>query len=176
MRQKLGINDHTDTMEQSKEKIKEAVKKMTGFMNLECQVELREELSSDNRANLTVSVYTPDNARFIIGKNGQNLKAFEHLVRSMFMSARGGAASGGKDIANISVDVNDYKRSRTSYVIDIAKQAVSRVRNTQKTEVLSPMSAYERRIVHMELASCPDITTESIGEGPQRRIVVKPYP
>ncbi len=81
-----------------------------------------------------------------------------------------------RDAGNIVADVNDYRRSRTSYVVNLAKEAVMRVRSTQKAEALLPMSAYERRIVHMELASCPDIATESIGAEPQRRIVVKPYP
>ena len=143
------------------------IKKIVGFMNLDCQVEIREEQSAESKTML-VSVYTPDNVRFIIGKNGQNLKAFEHLVRAMLLK--------NGDTQNIVVDVNDYKKSRASFVVDAAKQAVSRVRNTQKAEVLTPMSAYERRIVHMELASYPDVATESIGDEPQRRIVIKPYP
>ncbi|MBI2064325.1 MAG: hypothetical protein HYT66_01275 [Candidatus Yanofskybacteria bacterium] len=159
----------TNFTEQNRERIAEAIKKMVGFMNLECQVELREELGPDSRVSLVVSMYTPDNARFLIGKNGQNLGAFEHLVRSMFMKDN-------KEVASISVDVNDYKRSRASYIVDMAKQAVTRVRNTQKAEVLLPMSAYERRIVHMELAACPDIATESTGDEPHRRIIIKPYP
>ena len=169
----------TDFTEQNRNRIKEAIKKMVGFMNLECQVELREELGPDSRVSLVVSMYTPDNARFLIGKNGQNLKALEHLIRSMFMSAKGGSASGGKDteeIPRISVDLNDYWRSRASYVIEMAKHAVQRVRNTQKAETLLPMSANERRIVHMELASCPDIATESMGDEPNRHIIIKPYP
>lgn len=156
-------------IEQNKDKLIEAVKKMVSFMNLECQVELREELNPDNRINVVVSMYTPDNARFLIGKNGQNLKAMEHLIRAMFLKDN-------KEVIGISVDVNDYRRSRATYVVEQAKQAVSRVRNTQKAEVLIPMSAYERRIVHMELSSCPDITTESMGDEPHRRIVIKPYP
>jgi len=136
-------------------------------MNLDCQVEIKEESGSESKAML-VSVYTPDNARFIIGKNGQNLKAFEHLVRAMLLK--------NKDSQNIVVDINDYKKSRASFVVEAAKQAVTRVRNTQKAEVLIPMSAYERRVVHMELASYPDVATESIGDEPQRRIVIKPYP
>ena len=159
----------TDFTEQNKDKIKEAIKKMIGFMNLECQVELREELSSDSRVSLVIAIHTPDNARFLIGKNGQNLKAFEHLVRSMFMKDN-------KDVSGIAIDVNDYKRSRASYIVGMAKQAVTRVRNTQKAEVLLPMSAYERRVVHVELASCPDIATESTGDEPYRRITIKPYP
>ena len=159
----------TDFTEQNRERISGAIKKMVGFMDLECQVELREELSSDSRVSLVISMHTPDDARFLIGKNGQNLQAFEHLVRSMFMKDN-------KDISGIAIDVNDYKRSRASYIVGMAKQAVTRVRNTQKAEVLLPMSAYERRVVHMELAACPDIATESTGEEPNRKITIKPYP
>ena len=154
-------------IEQNKEKIATTIKKMIGFMNLDCQVEIQEESGPGSRA-MIVSVYTPDDVRFIIGKNGQNLKSFEHLVRAVLLK--------NNDNRNIVVDVNDYKKSRASLVVDSAKQAVSRVRNTQKAEVLAPMSAYERRIVHMELASYPDVATESIGDEPQRRIVIKPYP
>ncbi len=156
-----------NTIDQNKGKIATTIKKIVSFMNLDCQVEIHEESGSESKATL-VSVYTPDNVRFIIGKNGQNLKAFEHLVRAMFLK--------NNDSRNIVVDINDYKKSRASFVVDAAKQAVSRVRNTQKAEVLTPMSAYERRIVHMELASYPDVATESIGDEPQRRIVIKPYP
>ncbi|MDO8496461.1 MAG: R3H domain-containing nucleic acid-binding protein [bacterium] len=157
----------SDIIQQNKEKIVSTVKKIIGFMNLDCQVEIREESGTESKAML-VSMYTPDNVRFIIGKNGQNLKAFEHLVRVVLAK--------NNDSQNIVVDINDYKKSRASFVVDVAKQAVSRVRNTQKAEVLTPMSAYERRIVHMELASYPDVATESIGDEPQRRIVIKPYP
>ena len=156
-----------NTTEQNKEKITEMIKKIIGFMNLDCQVEIRKEIGLESKATI-ISVYTPDNVRFIIGKNGQNLKALEHLVRAV--------VSKNSDNQNIVVDINDYKKSRASFVVDTAKQAVSRVRNTQKAEVLTPMSAYERRIVHMELASYPDVVTESVGDEPQRSIVIKPYP
>src|SRR3989344_37053 len=154
-------------MMENKGKIVEMVKKIISFMNLDCQVEVRDESNLESKTTV-VSVYTPDNVRFIIGKNGQNLRAFEHLVRAVL--------SKNNESSNIVLDINDYKKSRASFVVDTAKQAVSRVRNTQKAEVLTPMSAYERRIVHMELASYPDVATESIGDEQQRRIVIKPYP
>lgn len=149
------------------EKIREAVKKIVSYMNIECQVEVAKEVGSNSK-NVLVSIYTPDNAKFLIGRDGQNLKALEYVVRNMF----------AKDIGSecgLAVDVNDYKKSKANYVIDLARQAVMRVRNIQKAEALQPMSSYERRLVHMELASYPDIATESIGEEPQRRIVIKPY-
>ncbi|HXK40820.1 MAG TPA: R3H domain-containing nucleic acid-binding protein [Candidatus Paceibacterota bacterium] len=152
-----------------KDDVLRAVKKMAGFMNIECQIEAREEpADSHGEGAVVVSVQTLDNARFLIGKNGQNLKALEHVLRAMLVKD-------GKE-GTIILDVNDYKKSRATYLIDVAKQTVTRVRNTQKAEALFPMSAYERRIVHMELAAYPDIATESVGAEPQRRVVIKPYP
>lgn len=152
-----------------KEQLAETVKKMADFMSLECQVEVRDETDDKGNKTILVSVHTPDNARFLIGKNGQNLKSIEHVLRAMFVKKIDGGY-------NISVDVNDYKKSRSDYVVEVARQVVTRVRSTQKAESMPPMSGYERRVVHMELASCPDIATESIGTEPNRRIVVKPYP
>lgn len=156
-------------IDKTKDLLKEATTKMVSFMELDCQVELKEEVDDRNNKALLVSVYTPENARFLIGKNGQNLKSLEQVLRAMFLKKL-------TDFSNIVVDVNDYRKERAMYIADIAREAVARVRSSQKAETLLPMSAYERRIVHMELALCPDIATESIGLEPNRRIVVKPYP
>lgn len=153
-------------IETQKQKLEEVLKKVTGFMNLDCRVEFREEI--DDKDALFVSVYTPENAKFLIGKNGQVLKAIEQVARLILAKS--------EQSLNIILDVNDYRKSRATFLIDLAKQAVNRVRNSQKAEALIPMTPYERRIVHMELAACPDVATESIGEEPHRRIVIKPYP
>jgi len=158
-----------DSNKNIREQIIETIQKMVGFMEMECQVDIKEEIDDKNSKSLLVSIYTPENARFLIGKDGQNLKSLEHVIRAMFIKKM-------NDLASIVLDVNDYKKSRSSYIVDIARQAVMRVRSTQKAEALLPMSSYERRIVHMELASYPDIATESIGADPQRRIVIKLYP
>lgn len=152
-----------------KEQLVKATQKMADFMSLECQVEVTDEMDDKGSKAVLVSIHTSDNARFLIGKNGQNLKAIEHVLRAMFLKKIEG-------MYNITVDVNDYKKSRSDYVVEVARQVVTRVRSTQKAESMFPMSGYERRIVHMELASCPDIATESIGAEPNRRIVIKPYP
>ena len=158
-----------EELNSTKSEIIDAVKRMAEFINIECQVELKEEVDDQNKKALLVSLYTPENARFLIGKNGQNLKSLEQVLRAMFLKKLA-------DFNNIVADVNDYRKSRAMYVIDLAREVVTRVRSTQKAETLLPMSAYERRIVHMELALCPDVATESIGLEPNRRIVIKPYP
>jgi len=160
----------------NKEDAVATIKKMVSFMNIECQVEAREESSdSHEEGAVVVSVQTLDDARFLIGKNGQNLQAMEHVLRAMLIKPASSSGGDSKE-GTIILDVNDYKKSRADYLIDVAKQTVARVRNTQKAEALFPMSAYERRIVHMELAACPDIATESIGAEPQRRVIIKLYP
>lgn len=150
-----------------KDKIIGTVQKLLDFMNIECQIEAKDG-SVDDRGEraLIVSVHTPDSARFLIGRNGQNLHALEHIVRAMAVKEN--------SEGTVVLDVNDYRKSRTEYLVDVAKQTVTRVRNTQKAEALFPMSAYERRIVHMELAAYPDIATESVGSEPQRRVIIKP--
>lgn len=164
----------SEFLEKNKDRIMETIKTMGGFMNLDCQVEIKEEFDStdlrqaDSEKNiLAIAVYTPENARFLIGKNGENLKALEHIIRAMLLK-------NNKEISGITLDVNDYKKSRASYVIELAKTTAARVRNTQRAEALCPMTAYERRVVHTELASCPDLSTESVGDEPQRRVVIKP--
>ena len=151
------------------EQLIKTTKEIVDFIDVDCDVEIREEIDDRNSKALIVSIYTPENAKFIIGKNGQNLRSLEQVLRAMF-------AKKITDASSLIVDINDYRKLRKLYVADLAKQAVTRVRSTQKAEALLPMSTYERRIVHMELASCPDIATESIGEDPNRRIVIKPYP
>ena len=149
-------------IETHKIKLEETIKKIADFLDLECNIEFR--TGEDN--TLFVSVYTPEDAKLLIGKNGQTLKALEHVVRAIL--------SKNNEPVSLLLDVNDYRKSRASYLIDLAKQAVNRVRSTQKAEALMPMTAYERRVVHMELAAHLDIATESICEEPHRRVVVKP--
>jgi spoIIIJ-associated protein len=55
----------------------------------------------------------------------------------------------------------------------LARQVAERVRETHQTLVLKPMSSSDRRIIHSALAQTPDLATESIGEDPERRIVIK---
>lgn len=161
--------NETDKQKLDPKTVVDTIKKMVDFINSDCLVEVREEETDKQGVGaMVVSIQTPANAKFLIGRNGQNLKALEHVLRAMLT----------KDDRErtIILDVNDYRKSRAVYLTDVAKQAVARVRNTKKAEALFPMSAYERRIVHMELAACPDVATESIGTEPQRRIVIKPFP
>ena len=72
------------------------------------------------------------------------------------------------------IDVNNHRKEREDLLIKLARAAAKKVSLTKKEITLPAMNAFERRIIHAELATNPDIKTESIGEGRERKVVVKP--
>lgn len=75
---------------------------------------------------------------------------------------------------NLILDVNNYRKEREDLISGLAKAAARKVLLNKEEVKLPAMNAYERRIIHVELATRPDIKTESYGEGRDRYIVVKP--
>jgi spoIIIJ-associated protein len=89
----------------------------------------------------------------------------EHIVKVMAKKLQ---------IEKVNVDVNNYKKERERLISELAKAAARKVLLEKKEVELPAMNAYERRIVHVELATRPDVKTESVGEDSSRHIVVKP--
>jgi spoIIIJ-associated protein len=153
-----------------KNQILDASQDLLKRIGFEAEIKILDD-GFNNNALPVVSIESEKDLSMLIGKNGQNLSAFEHLVRLIVFRKNNSEES--KDL-NFIVDVNDYRKSRARYILDLARTAANRVIISQRAEALSPMSSYERRLVHTELASNKDIQTESIGEEPRRRIVIKP--
>jgi predicted RNA-binding protein Jag len=103
----------------------------------------------------------------LIGRKGERLSALQHLVNLM-LSRQMGAWT------RVLVDVEDYRGRRERQLREIAERAARRVVETGKMLQLEPMPALERRWIHLALKSNPDVATQSIGEEPNRRIVVLP--
>jgi spoIIIJ-associated protein len=110
------------------------------------------------------SVTVPEDARFLIGRNGQNLQALNHIIRLI----------GVNNQEKIIIDVNDYRQQRALEIEQLVRATVVSVRSQQKAQGLGAMSAYERRIVHTHLASYTDVTGESVGQEPTRSVVIRP--
>ena len=103
----------------------------------------------------------------LIGRKGERLSALQHLVNLM-LSREMGAWT------RVLVDVEDYRGRRERQLREIAERAAARVVETGKMLQLEPMPALERRWIHLALKDNPDVATQSIGEEPNRRIVVLP--
>jgi spoIIIJ-associated protein len=72
------------------------------------------------------------------------------------------------------LDVNNYRRDRENIITELARAAAKRVAATKEQVSLPAMNSYERRLVHVELAIHPDVTTESVGAGKDRCVTIKP--
>lgn len=104
-------------------------------------------------------------------QTGELLEALQHLINQVF--GRGLAAG-----ERLVCDVNGFRATREAELQAMANLAANRVRQTGMAFTFEPMSANERRIIHLTLADSPDLLTESIGEGSDRklRIVRKSSP
>lgn len=72
------------------------------------------------------------------------------------------------------VDVNNYRKERECLILELARGAARKAATTKEGVALPAMNAYERRLIHLELAGRVDVKTESVGEGRGRCVVVCP--
>lgn len=80
----------------------------------------------------------------------------------------------GEERGTAFVDINNYRKERENIILEIARAAARKAATTKEEVSIPAMNAYERRLVHMELSSRPDVVTESLGEGKERHIIVRP--
>ena len=105
----------------------------------------------------------------LIGQKGRVLSQIQRILKLILNRKVG-------ELFFVDLDVNDYKKKRTQYLKEMARKAADEVALTKKEKILPPMPASERRIIHLELADRKNITTQSIGKEPKRKVVIKPYP
>lgn len=116
---------------------------------------------------LKVDINAGDTGRLLIGAHGAHLAAFQHVVRCLLRRHV-------QEDVRVVVDVNGYRVRRERGLLDLAEEVARRAHRTGRTVVLRPMTAADRRAVHTALAGHKDISTESLGEEPNRRVVVRP--
>lgn len=102
---------------------------------------------------------------FLIGQRGDTMRSLQFMVASALKNQ-------GYEITRVSVDVADYKKQRADRVAEQAESWVSKVKETGEPMDLRPMNAADRRTVH-QLAAEHGLTSESVGEGRDRHIVLK---
>jgi spoIIIJ-associated protein len=113
-----------------------------------------------------VDVHGGDPGR-IIGRGGRTLSALEYVTNAVVNrdESRG---------VRITIDVGGYKRRRDERLNQTASRLADRARKAGEPQEFEPMTAAERRVVHMALAAIPGVRSESTGEGRDRRVVVFP--
>ena len=102
-------------------------------------------------------------AELLQSQTGELLEALQHLINQVF----GRSLTAG---ARLVCDVHGFRATREAELQAMANLAANRVRQTGVAFTFEPMSANERRIIHLTLADSPDLFTESIGEGSDRKL------
>jgi len=83
-------------------------------------------------------------------------------------------ASKTEGLGAVFIDINNYRKEREGLILELARAASRKATATKQEVSLPVMNAYERRLIHLELSSHPDVRTESVGEGRERYIIIKP--
>jgi spoIIIJ-associated protein len=138
---------------------------LLGHLELDARVEL--ETGTTSRLNVVGDGGSKEALGALIGRKGERLSALQHLVNLMLSRRMG-------EWTRVLVDVEDYRGRRERQLHDLALRAAGRVAETGKMLQLEPMPALERRWIHIALREHPDVLTQSVGEEPNRRIVVLP--
>ena len=102
-------------------------------------------------------------AELLQAQTGELLEALQHLINQVFGRSLAGNA-------RLVCDVNGFRATREAELQAMANLAANRVRQTGMAFTFEPMSANERRIIHLTLADSPDLFTESVGEGSERKL------
>ncbi len=103
---------------------------------------------------------------FLIGVRGDTMRSLQFIISSALKN-------NGYDFTRVNVDVADYKKARAERLAEKAMAWVEDVKKTGLARELMPMNAADRLIVH-KVANDADLVTESLGEGRDRRVVLKP--
>jgi spoIIIJ-associated protein len=111
---------------------------------------------------------TGENLGLLVGQRGATLAAIEELVRTVVQRQTGGHG------VRVHVDVAGYRAKRREALSEFARQLADRVRDEGSEQVLEPMGAPDRKVVHDVIAEIDGVTTISEGEEPRRRVVIRP--
>ncbi len=138
-------------------------------MDIDAEVTVREpETAADGegRASAVLDI-EGDDLGLLIGRRGTTLAALQYMVNVMLtrkMDSR----------AIVTVDVEHYHRRREETLQGLAQRMADRVSNSGRPMTLEPMPASERRIIHIALSEDEDVVTGSVGQGDERKVVIRP--
>lgn len=146
--------------QKTQERLEEILKNIFEITNEQVSYTITKD---GNQLNLVIK---GDDMSHLIGYKGKTIEAFQSLLNSMLQRE-------DEEYAKVFVEINDYKKKKEEKLRKLANKMAANCVKFRRPIKLEPMSAYERLIIHRELADRKDVETESIGEEPRRRVVIK---
>ena len=159
-----GALENIDDM--AKEVLETLLARMGVTASVACQTRPRPG-GGEGAGDVIALDVTGDDLGILIGRRGQTLSSLQYIVRLI-------VAHQTQARVPIVIDVEGYKQRRYEALQALAQRMAEQVKTRGRPFTLEPMLAYERRIIHLALADDPDVTTESVGEGETRKVVIMP--
>jgi spoIIIJ-associated protein len=135
-------------------------------MDMDAEVTLAPDDGEGSADEIRLEIEGPDAGR-VIGKRGMVLEAIQYLTTRI-------AHKPGEPRKHIAVDAEGYRARHEDQLAEMARKLARRVAKEGKVITFDPMSARDRRVVHMALKEITEVRTESHGEGPDRRVQIIP--
>lgn len=165
----LGSKDATvvvtlkDKESDAAQTAKRFVDEIIDKMNLVCVTDVSED---ENGIKITVS---GPGVGGIIGRRGETLDAVQYLT-CLFVNK----GKHGDDYKRVIIDSENYRAKREETLIRLANKMASKVIKSNREMILEPMNPYERRIIHFALQNHSNVVTRSVGEDPNRKVIISP--
>ncbi len=137
---------------------------LIGYMGMEATVSGR----VDDEGSIRLEVDSEDSA-LLIGRKGQTLAALQYILNRIMHREEEGEV-----VERIIIDIEGYLERRKATLEEMALEMAGKVKQTGRRQRVKPMSAQERRIVHLALQDDPDIKTFSVGNAEARSVVIAP--
>jgi spoIIIJ-associated protein len=131
------------------------------LLDVEAAVDLEED---SERIHLNIK---GDGSGLLIGRKGQTLDALEYLVNKM-------VHKGAEDKKRIVVDTENYRSRREESLVNLAQRLAEKAKRLGRPVTISPMSAHDRRVIHLALQDDKSLHTWSTGTGLYRKIIISP--
>jgi spoIIIJ-associated protein len=146
---------------------RQTVAELLEKMKVSARVEVRfGEPDEEGQRPVLVDIHG-DDLGILIGRRAEILNAMQYIV-NLIVSKQ------VEHWVQVVVDVQGYRSRRERQLRQIALRMADQAIKTGRRQVLEPMSASERRIIHLELRDHPNVTTQSIGEEPVRKVTIVP--
>ena len=161
--------------EENNKLVKETIVELLSIMGLEANIEEeRIEDVGEGKEVYIINLMT-DDPNLLIGQYGSNLQAFQHLASIIIRrkSLEKNSDENEDNEIRFNIDVNDYKKQKRESIIKLADTIANQVIYNKNSVALRPMSAYERKMVHIEISSRKNLTTESVGDDLMRKVIIR---
>ena len=134
------------------------------FQKLGAEASLEATLEEDGSILIAAELAEP---QILIGEGGETLLELQHLLRLM-------ARKKIEEPAQLYLDINEYQKSKEGYLKTLANSAADEVVLLKKEKELPPMPPRDRRVIHLAIEQRGDVVSESRGEEPERKVVIRP--